>query len=270
MYPYIQLSDLQDEAFLINNIYNNYSYNYYFTDDWSEKMYETLAFSGFISVSIKDEAGNDYLLPEIQQDYAVLHWENILISKRLKKIIEKKIFNDNCYYLSVNKNTNAVFDGIKKYHAESNWMSQSYINCLKLFSTKTSQKRLKLMSVELWHNEKLIAGEIGYLIGSIYTSLTGFFDRKNYNNFGKIQLLSLASLLKRFNFEFWNMGHPYMKYKFEMGAIVYRRHPFLNIWIKSREDNIDFSFTNKLFKCSELLKELFLDRSTIPHHIGKI
>ncbi|KPA17030.1 Leucyl/phenylalanyl-tRNA-protein transferase [Candidatus Magnetomorum sp. HK-1] len=256
MYPYIKLSDLQNETFLTHHIYDNYAYNYYFTDNWSPEMYEKLAFAGFISVSINDNSGNAYLIPEIQFSYAVLHWENLHVSRRLKSFIAKKVFHDNNYYLSINKDTSAVFDGIKKYHDSENWMTAPYINILKSFINSKQKYKLNLISVELWHNEKLIGGEIGYLIGGIYTSLTGFFDRKNYSNFGKVQLLSLAVLLKKSNLNFWNMGHPYMNYKFDMGAIAYKRHDFLKFWMKYREENIDLSFTNKLFKCEELLKEI--------------
>ena len=54
-------------------IARNYSIDYYVTDDWSGKMYDALAYAGFISVSTKDEKGNEFLLPEMQFSYAVLN-----------------------------------------------------------------------------------------------------------------------------------------------------------------------------------------------------
>ncbi|MBF0453040.1 MAG: hypothetical protein HQK75_20230 [Candidatus Magnetomorum sp.] len=256
MYPYIKLSHLQDETFLTHCIYNNGVNNYYITDDWSPEMYDALAHAGFISVSIKDMLGNAFLLPEMQFSYAVLHWENIHISKRLKQFILKNIFHDNQYTLSINADISAVLDGIKKYHGAYSWMSDPYITVLKSMINSKQQYMITVISVELWHNKTLIGGEIGYLIGSTYTSLTGFFDRKNYNNFGKVQLLCLASLLKKSTIMFWNMGHPYMTYKFNMGAIEYQRRDFLNIWKKFRNEDMVMSLAGNVFQCDDLLKEI--------------
>ncbi len=89
------------------------------------------------------------------------------------------------------------------------------------------------MSVELYdkRTKELIAGEIGYKINSTYTSLTGFsLKEKIYNNWGKLQLVLLAQYLEKNNYSFWNLGHPYMQYKFDLGAKIYSREEFLEKW----------------------------------------
>jgi Leu/Phe-tRNA-protein transferase len=210
---------------------------YYITDDFSPEMYDALAYNGFISVSAKDQFNNEFLLPEMQTSYAVLHWENLHIARRLRHFIKKFILSDNAYYISINDDINAVFDGIKRYHQEKNWMNNSYMNVLKKMYRRTNYLQT-IISVELWHQHKIIGGEIGYLTGSIYTSLTGFFDRDNYSNLGKIQLIALACLLKNVDVAFWNMGHPYMKYKFDIGAREYARLDFLDLWWKYRNKKV--------------------------------
>jgi Leu/Phe-tRNA-protein transferase len=236
MYPYVSLADLQNNE-LLNHIYHNFNDSYYITDDLSPEMYDALAYNGFISVSVKDQYNNDYLLPEMQTSYAVLHWENLHISKRLKQFIKKHILPKNDYFISINEDIQAVFDGIRRYHREKNWMNNSYTNILNKMFRQTKFRQI-IISVELWHHHHLIGGEIGYLTGKIYTSLTGFFDINNYSNFGKIQLISLAALLKNADVAFWNMGHPYMKYKFDIGAREYARLDFLNMWLKYRNKKI--------------------------------
>lgn len=254
MLKYITLSDIQNDEILTNYIYNNNSENYYVTDDWSMEMYDALAFAGFISITIKNNTSEDFLLPEMQFSYAGLSWKNLHISKRLKKFIVKNILDNDNYSISINKNFEAVLNGIKIYHNDINWVTENYINTLK--SCRNSKCNTNVISVELWDNEKLIAGEIGYIIGSTYTSLTGFFDKQNYSNFGKIQLLALSLLLKKSNIMFWNMGHPYMNYKFKMGAIEYQRQDFLEIWKTHREENLESNILNAYFNCTELFKEI--------------
>ena len=141
---------------------------------------------------------------------------------------------NNNYIITINKNFDAVLNRIKEYHKDKNWLTDKYIKTLK--SCRMSNCKTQIISVELWDDKKLIAGEIGYINGSIYTSLSGFFDRENYSNFGKIQLIAFALILKKSGFTFWNMGHPYMDYKFQMGATEYKRNDFLKIWKIHRED----------------------------------
>ena len=255
MYQYIKLSDVQDENILTNGIYINDVDNYYITDDWSPEMYDALAFAGFISVSIQDERGNAYLFPEMQFSYSVLHWDNLHTSKRLKDFIGQKVLTRN-YGVSVNKDIEAVFDSITHYHDDNNWMIPPYLDVLRALKDSRQKYNLQLLSIELWDGEKLIGGEIGYIIGSIYTSLTGFSDRENYSNFGKVQLLSLALLLKKSGYEFWNMGHPAMDYKFNLGAIEYQRRDFLTLWTKYRDRKIECRISEKFFTCDALLDDV--------------
>ena len=180
MVPYIRLVDLQDEYVLNHYIYNNPEVNYYFTDDWSAEMYEMLAFAGFISITTKDEFKNEYILPEMQFSYAVLTWDNLYISKRIKKLIKRHVLGKNNYSITINKDIDAVFKKLELYHDGKNWLSQKYLKTLKECNNKNN--KFNLISVEVWDNETLIAGEIGYSFGSTYTSLTGFFDKENYRH----------------------------------------------------------------------------------------
>lgn len=85
---------------------------------------------------------------------------------------------------------------------------------------------------------RLIAGEVGYKTGDVYTSLSGFCLRdKNYNNFGNLQMVLLAKYLEKNNYAFWNLGHPYMDYKKKLGAKIYIREEFLKLFESSIDIN---------------------------------
>ena len=96
-----------------------------------------------------------------------------------------------------------------------------------------------LIAVELWSGRQnvMIGGEVGYTIGGAYTSLSGFLDRGNpvSNTMGTVQLLTLARLLQKNGYEFWNLGHPHMEYKVRIGAKILPRPEFLKRWLHARE-----------------------------------
>lgn len=224
----ITQEDIKNKDILFNHIYANEKSNYYLSEDFSKDFYIELAFYGFISTSIsfKDKF---YLLPEIQFEYAILDFKNLHISKKVKKLLTK-----NQYEFHINKNIELVIKNLEKQH-KNNWLKDDYKELiLSLKDYKHLTINFEIMSFELYdkNNNILVAAEIGYRINSIYTSLTGFsLKTREYNNWGKLQLILLARHLEKENYFFWNLGHPYMSYKFDLGAITYSRKDFLKRWL---------------------------------------
>lgn len=205
--------------------------NYYWSDDLSCEFYIEAAKKGFITTSMyyKEEF---VLLPEIQFDYAVLHFDDIKVPRKVKKLIK-----ENNYILDISQNLEKVLDKINDYHPNS-WLTQEYINILNNIKINSSlYENFNLFSIELYekNDKKLISGEIGYQIGSIYTSLSGFTTKnKKYNNWGKLQLVLLNDYLKSNNYKMWNLGHPQLQYKTDLGAKIYNRKEFLELWNKNK------------------------------------
>ena len=54
-----------------------------------------------------------------------------------------------------------------------------------------------------------------------------------FYNLKKLQMVLLALYLEKNNYSFWNLGHPYMQYKFDLGAKLYSRDDFLKRWLNS-------------------------------------
>jgi len=227
---YITPDDISDLNILTQYIYANEEVNYYFSDNFSESFYIQLAKAGFISVSYTED-DIQYLLPEMQFEYAILDFINLHISKKVHKLLK----NPTLYSFSINKHPYQVLEKLNSYHKE-NWIEKEYLSLLKrLIDFKNTTINFQLMSCELICNETgiLVSGEIGYKIGSTYTSLSGFTTKeKKYNNYGKLQLTLLSQYLEKNNYSFWNMGHPYMQYKLDLGAIVLKRKDFLKRWLK--------------------------------------
>ena len=204
--------------------------NYYWSDDWSEEFYILLAKSGFISTTY-DTINGLVLLPELQYNYAILDFNNLHISNKVKKLLNKTN-----YEFHINTRYDEVIKKISKHHKD-NWLKEDYISLLKkLYNNYDDKNNFKIISVELVDikTNELIAGEVGYIIGHTYTSLSGFSSKeKKYNNYGTLQLVLLAKYLEKNNFYFWNLGHPHMEYKKRLGSKVYSREDFLKRWNNS-------------------------------------
>ena len=203
--------------------------NYYWTDDWSEEFYILLAKAGFISTTY-DTINGLVLLPELQYDYAILDFNNLHISNKVKKLLNK-----DGYKFCINTRFDEVTEKFSQQHKD-NWLKEDYVELLKkLYINYNEKNNFKMISVELIDSDtkELISGEVGYIIGKIYTSLSGFSSKeKKYNNYGTLQLVLLAKYLKENNFKFWNLGHPHMEYKKRLGCKVYPRSEFLEQWNK--------------------------------------
>jgi hypothetical protein len=82
---------------------------------------------------------------------------------------------------------------------------------------------------------RMVAGELGVVTGRVYSSMTGFLERASptFNHVGKLQLLRLGEHLRDTGFAFWNLGQPWMQYKFDLGAKSVGRPEFLKRWFEA-------------------------------------
>nr|WP_322853521.1 hypothetical protein [Malaciobacter marinus] len=223
-----------DDELTINYICNNKKVNYYYSDDFSIDFYVKAAYEGFVSISFEQD-NLFVILPEMQFDYAVLFFDNLHISKKVEKLLRK-----NDYEFKVHENFEKIIDKINEYHGDS-WIVKEYKQTLLNLKNYKGNIDFELIacSIEDKTTKKIVAGEIGYKVGAIYTSLSGFSSKeRRFNNYGKLQLVLLANYLEKNGFNFWNLGHPYMKYKFDLGATLYKREDFLNIFREQRDKKI--------------------------------
>jgi len=217
--PYYQL---RDERFLHQVIYPDMYHNYYWSDDFSAEYYMAQARAGFIAVTEQFD-GEELLIPEIQYSYALLDFEDLHISRKTKKVIEKVGLR-----LEITEDLEEVFVGINRYHKRS-WFTPQYLRTLQ--ATQSCYEDFQVIAAQIRRDGVVVAGEIGYIIGSTYTSLSGFSSKaKPFRNHGTAQLVLLGEYLDAEGFAFWNLGQPYMDYKLALGAKIYSRGAFLERW----------------------------------------
>ncbi len=221
---HLSYQDITDRSILHEKIYPDMYKNYYWSNDFSAAYYIAQAKAGFIAVTDVYEE-KELLLPEIQFSYALLDFEDLHISKKVRQLLNKKELK-----IEIGQDLDNVAEGIDKAYKNS-WLTPQYIETLK--ATQNIDKNFKVISACIKEDKKIIAGEIGYIIGKTYTSLSGFSSKeKKYTNYGTAQLVLLAKYLQKNDFAFWNLGQPYMDYKLHLGAKIYERQVFLKRWFK--------------------------------------
>ena len=163
------------------------------------------------------------------------------ISKSLKKIIKKKVFN-----VTFNKNFTEVINCCaKKTKKRSNtWISKNIIN-LYLNLHRLGHAH----SVEVWYKEKLVGGLYGVTLGSVFFGESMFSE---VSNSSKISLVYLIALLRAKKFKLLDTQfiNPHLK---TLGAIEISRKNYLELLSKGLKKTIDF---NKKLPDSKFQKTL--------------
>jgi Leu/Phe-tRNA-protein transferase len=224
---------------IMETIYFDRTRDYYASDDFSPEFYVHQALRGFIAVAHVTQAGNQLLLPQMQKSYCVLEWKNLQITRSLTRSLHAGNFR-----LKVNQKSSDLLDQLVSYHGSKNWICSEYRSLsekllqngmVEVAGFSSKRIRFQLFSIELSDNTgTIIAGELGYVIGSVYTSLTGFCKREKRISLGRIQIVALAKRLQQCGFVFLNLGQPptggLMQYKAELGGSEVPRDGFLEKW----------------------------------------
>lgn len=75
-------------------------------------------------------------------------------------------------------------------------------------SEEAARHRVAFHCIELWHGTKLVAANIGYTIGAIYSGFTKFYSRddKQYSGVGIMMSSALGAWLSKCGFKLYAMG----------------------------------------------------------------
>lgn len=159
------------------------------------------------------------LLPKMHHNRCVLRTGSVHIGRKARK--NAKQFN-----LTIDYAWDQVVSGVQQHTYTSRpgdcWLSSDLVSAyVAVNSLPLEQRRgsVTFHSVELWHREsgQLVAGEIGYTCGSVYTSCTGFALKEEFPGAGTVQLVVLARCLTSAGFVLWDLGME-LDYKMELGA----------------------------------------------------
>jgi Leu/Phe-tRNA-protein transferase len=220
------------EAFIptyLRRFISPYHGDFCYTRVFHYRLIGQLMSEGFLPI-----ATEGILLPKLHEHRCVVRLPEAL---HVSKSVRKKSKN---FQITINHAFDRVVDGCKQQHGDHCWLYpplveafRTMLNSGKVEAVVMQDGRLptgrvcpvRLYSFEIWNAStgSLVGGELGYTIGSIYTSLTGFSAQ---DSAGSVQLAALGRLLCGLGFSLWDLGME-MEYKKSLGSHLMPRKQFL-------------------------------------------
>eukprot|EP00928_Gymnodinium_smaydae_P049087 TRINITY_DN32909_c0_g1_i1.p1 TRINITY_DN32909_c0_g1~~TRINITY_DN32909_c0_g1_i1.p1 ORF type:complete len:286 (-),score=45.08 TRINITY_DN32909_c0_g1_i1:43-900(-) len=193
-----------------------------------------LVWHGFLPM-----AGLGMLLPKIHLERCVLAPGDVHVGRKVRRRAKG-------YHLSIDQAWPIVVQKVQKLTFTENpgdcWLCDSLANAYQAVGQLSSSRRLGVAfhSVELWHTAsgELVAGEIGYTCGSVYSSCTGFAMKSEYAGAGSVQLVALARWLEKCGFTTWDLGME-LDYKLDLGARPISRAEWARTVRSSRSKQVE-------------------------------
>lgn len=163
------------------------------------------------------------------------------------------------FAISLNSSFDRVIQMIEQQQ-ERNWLCPALARSLKHIMTNPNDPKFggaltRVFSWEVWAGDELAAVEVGYVVGTIYTSMTGAFDPK-FKGAGTVQLACMSAILKKVGVELVDFGM-HMPYKEGLGGRKIPRAEWLKTVQKLRTKaapNFD-KYLEGRTNCQEILRE---------------
>merc|ERR1712167_537745 len=86
------------------------------------------------------------------------------------------------------------------------------LNHMQKHPVEVNGVKIQIHTFELWKQAEkedepiLVAGDLGYSIGGVYTSLSGFSEIYDIPGIGFFQMKLTAAILQKKGFAFWDLG----------------------------------------------------------------
>ena len=200
--------------------------------DFEEDFIGRLMEAGFLvmSVELRDEpaAGPEaetdrffLLLPKLHLVRSVLFFPDLHIKKNIRRFLSR-------YELRVNTDFDLILDKCVQIHG-ADWLTPPLIGLLKNMHSRQDPQAMPV-SFAVYREDELKAGEIGVVVGRVYTSYSGYYEE---DNAGTVQMILMTQWLEKTGFHFVDLGMP-LDYKTTLGARDITPRQFVELFRKAR------------------------------------
>jgi len=159
-----------------------------------------------------------FLTPKLHLERCVLHPPEARIGSSTRRASRG-------FLISLNQAFDETLTTCVDTHGDG-WLTPPLTRVFRELHAHRAGRSIQLVSVELWKDGVLAAGEIGYAAGTAYASLSGF---RRLSGAGTVQLAALAGILAASGFSVWDLGMP-MEYKHALGGRPLNRHEYLPLF----------------------------------------
>ena len=177
-----------------------------------------------------------------------LHVTRMVLDLEKFKAKRSSVKKSKGYSVSVNDHFR---EGVRQvvYHHGRNWMCEPLVKAFEYMLTHPKNFRTRMMSISIWDDEtdQLVASEVGFGVGTVYTSLSGATE---VSGAGSVQLCTLGCILRLSGFTHWDFGMA-MDYKSDLGASNISRKEWLALITKKADEQHSAPVVLKLDKPRE-------------------
>ncbi len=203
-----------------------------FCVSFDPKLMADFARHGFLPMCIQCAADLAAFTPKLHRSRSLLDFTDLYVSKNTRKKSKKfRVTVDKCFDFCIQQ--------CCVQHGDHCWFYPALIQSYKSIfdqNDKGGVLGVTLHSIEVWSNDgSVVAGEVGYAVAGVYTSLSGF---KLLDSAGTIQLSVVPSILQSCGYDFWDLGM-HMDYKGKLGAKKTPRKEFLKRLSESKDKHPD-------------------------------
>lgn len=208
-------------------------------DEKTPAVIAILIWHGYLPMA-GDLMGSRMLLPKIHHRRCVLAPADVHVGRKVRRKAKG-------FHLTIGTAWSQVVTAIQQFTFTmvkgDCWLSDELARAYEAVTGVNSKWRrggVRFHSIELWHTEsgKLVAGEIGYTCGSIYSSCTGFALKEEYSGAGSVQLAALGRWLAKSGFAIWDLGME-LDYKLELGGQLVPRKEWIRTVRSLREPAVE-------------------------------
>ena len=211
--------DPQDDCDLVIDamLETRYSREFCIAQAFEEGFVGRLMEAGFLvmSMELRDDEPKEnnaevqepffILLPELHLVRSALFFHDLHIKKSIRPFLSR-------YELRVDTDFDNVLGKCIKTHGDD-WLTPPLAGVFQSLRVRKDM-RVRPVSFSVYREGELKAGEVGVVIGRVYTSYSGYYEE---NNAGTVQMILMAQWLEKMGFDFLDFGMP-LDYKTALGA----------------------------------------------------